>query len=57
MQMKEYCTDTAQCRHALLLAYFGEHYTAGRCRNCCDNCLASRQDGVPVQGDIWLVCS
>ena len=45
VQMKEYCTDTVQCRHALLLAYFGEHFAAGRCGNCCDNCLARRQGG------------
>ena len=57
MQMKEYCTDTMQCRHALLLAYFGERFAAGRCGNCCDNCLARRQNGVPVEDDIWLVCS
>ena len=57
MQMKEYCTDTKACRHALLLAYFGERFAAGRCDSCCDNCLALKQDAVLLDDDIWLVMS
>jgi len=53
--MKEYCTDTKACRHSLLLAYFGEHFAAGRCGKACDNCLARQQGAVQVDDDIWLV--
>ena len=53
--MKDYCTDTKACRHALLLAYFGERFAAGRCDNCCDNCLARQQGAVLLDDGIWLV--
>ena len=54
VQMKDYCTDTKACRHALLLAYFGERFAAGRCERCCDNCLARQQGSAPVD-NVWLV--
>ncbi|CAL5219887.1 g1811 [Coccomyxa viridis] len=53
-QMKDYCTDTKACRHALLLAYFGERFAAGRCDNCCDNCVARQQGAVLLDDGIWL---
>ena len=53
--MKDYCTDTKACRHALLLAYFGERFAAGRCDNCCDNCVARQQGAVLLDDGIWLV--
>lgn len=37
--MKAYCEDSEGCRHALLLAYFGEQLAGGRCNGRCDNCL------------------
>ena len=52
--MKDYCTDSKACRHALLLAYFGERFAAERCERCCDNCLARQQGSAPVD-DLWLV--
>ena len=55
MQMKDYCTDTKACRHALLLAYFGERFAAGRCDSCCDNCLARQQGATLLDDGIWLV--
>ena len=36
--MKAYCEDEAECRHALLLRYFGETLAGGRCGDKCDNC-------------------
>ena len=53
--MKDYSTNTKECRHSLLLAYFGERFAAGRCDSCCDNCLARQPGGAPAD-DIWLVC-
>ncbi len=37
-QMKEFCDDRDTCRHAALLAYFGERFARGRCGGSCDNC-------------------
>lgn len=56
LQMKDYCTNTKDCRHSLLLAYFGELFAAGHCGGCCDNC-ATRQPGGAPDDDIWLVSS
>jgi superfamily II DNA helicase RecQ len=39
MQMKAFCEETSECRHAQLLEYFGEDFAAGRCGDRCDNCL------------------
>jgi hypothetical protein len=50
--MKEYCSDDKACRHSLLLAYFGEHFAAGRCGNRCDNCLGPNA----ADDDMWQVC-
>lgn len=54
LQMQDYCTNTKDCRHLLLLAYFGEHFAAGQCGGCCDNCVARQSGGAP-DDDIWLV--
>ena len=51
-QMKTYATDEAACRHATLLAYFGEHFAKGRCGDRCDVCLAARGVRSP---DDWKV--
>jgi ATP-dependent DNA helicase RecQ len=44
-----YAEDGFNCRRKPLLAYFGEAYTAGKCKNC-DNCSASP----PVLTDITI---
>lgn len=49
--MKEYCADDKSCRHSLLLAYFGERFTAGRCGNRCDNCAGP----CAKSADLWQV--
>ena len=41
--MKDFCEDQKECRHVLLLKYFGEDLASGPCGNRCDNCL--RQAG------------
>lgn len=38
-QMREYCEETDECRHAFLLRYFGETWSQRRCGDRCDNCL------------------
>ncbi|KAL6785285.1 RECQ1 [Auxenochlorella protothecoides x Auxenochlorella symbiontica] len=38
-QMRDYCEEEKQCRHARLLRYFGEEWTQERCGDRCDNCL------------------
>lgn len=37
--MKGFCENTSECRHVLLLKYFGEDLSSGPCGNRCDNCL------------------
>jgi ATP-dependent DNA helicase RecQ len=44
-----YAEDESSCRRKPLLAYFGEAYTAGNCKNC-DNCSAAP----PTLTDITL---
>jgi ATP-dependent DNA helicase RecQ len=49
-QMVHYA-ETRECRRAMLLSYFGEHYQQPSCQGC-DNCLTPRQtfDGtIPAQ--------
>jgi len=41
MQMKEFCEDEGECRHVLLLRYFGETMRE-RCEDRCDNCRKRR---------------
>jgi hypothetical protein len=36
--MAEYCACNTECRHARVLAYFGEAWAAGRCGDKCDVC-------------------
>jgi superfamily II DNA helicase RecQ len=52
--MKAYCTDEAACRHAALLAYFGERFQRGRCGDACDACLA-RAGRSRKEDDVWKV--
>ena len=49
--MKAYCESRDQCRHALMLRYFGEAFAGGRCGDRCDNCLrAARQQQQQQEG-------
>jgi superfamily II DNA helicase RecQ len=36
--VSEYCLNSKQCRHAQLIAYFGERWSQGRCADKCDIC-------------------
>jgi len=42
-----YCENVTDCRRALQLDYFGEHFTSEQClqnkTTACDNCLRQRQ--------------
>ena len=49
LQMKAFSEDTEECRHVLLLRYFGETLASGRCGSKCDNCL--RRGGQRVDPD------
>ena len=54
MQMRDYCLDEKGCRHALLLAYFGERFAPVRCRDRCDTCL--KEAGADTRADsVWKV--
>lgn len=33
-----FCVNEVDCRRALILAYFGEHFDRAECRATCDNC-------------------
>ncbi|KAK9835234.1 hypothetical protein WJX81_007757 [Elliptochloris bilobata] len=54
-QMKEFCDERDACRHAALLTYFGERFTAGRCGTNCDNCVRLSRDEAAERPDAdWL---
>ncbi len=45
-EMRAYCTQ-ARCRHAQLVEYFGQRWTAENC-GACDQCLGERERGEDV---------